>query len=793
MISYAQNLEDVALNRVFQSKPNGFYIDVGAYDPLLHSVTQFFHELGWRGINIEPVPANYERFVRARPRDVNLNVAVSDTRGVRVLHEVEDNSLLASLDPSVAQASSCLVGAGVRSYQVETRTLRDICEEHCRGPIDFLKIDTEGAEREAILGADWKRFRPTMLVVEATKPCSGGIKDWDNPDEFANWGDWEPLLFDAGYELVYFDCLNRYYVRKEDRGYAKRFVAPLNRIQDDFTLYSQTRENEELKGRLRDVETVLETCRPQPEFGIMGKNRDFAMIRIELINACEYSCYCCPRDKMQREVGVLRVEDLDLLMTRVEEFMGRPYSGLVHVCGFGEMLLDPDFALKVRRIKQRWPECFIDTITTLGYPVGERGIEELLAAGLDEMRVSFYGYTPESYRKVHGADRYALALENARALGRLKDKYQTCVWILLEEERNVLKIEGTLAPLQAFRELLDRENIPYRHRRLHNFGTGKKFNKPEHGEVCSVAWGKFAGVLTVNWNLDLAPCCLTQYNDEIILGNLRDSSLRAIALSDKYAAFIDAHWSGKLANYKHCNGCQHINSGTEEEIRALWRFEHLRRSMRSLTRGQGLDMEAYYHLGLELHKSGQAMRAREVYDRVAADERTPETLAAWTRFKRGELLLENGEPEDARPFFEESLRLDPNLVKAAIHLTPADAPLRVELQHGQDVSLSGNGDGPEKQLRVPMQPLDEELWRYYFGRRKPDFVRFALDEPLDQDDAQRLVALLDEHLAPAGSARIDANEPNADALSAALDQAEFQAERVGTGLLVRREPCDAKA
>lgn len=781
MISYAQNLEDVVLNRVFCSKPNGFYIDVGAYDPLLHSVTQHFYERGWRGINIEPVPANHERFVRARPRDVNLNAAVSDQRGARIFHEVEDNSLLASLDPLVAQASSSLVGAGVRAYQVETRTLRDICEEFCEGPIDFLKIDTEGTEREVILGADWERFRPTMLVVEATKPCSGGIKDWDNPNEFANWDAWEPLLLDARYELVYFDCLNRYYLRQEDRAYAKRFVVPLNRIQDDFTLFSQTREAEELKDRLRQTENLLETCRPQPEYGIMGKNRDFSMIRIELINACEYACYCCPRDKMRREFGVLRMEDLELLLDRVEEFMGRPYAGLVHVCGFGEMLLDPDFALKVWRIKQRWPECFIDTITTLGYPVGERGIEALLAAGLGEMRVSFYGYTRESYRKVHGADRFELALENVRALGRLKRNYQTSVCVLLEEERNVLKIEGTLAHQLALRELLDRENIPWRHRRLHNFGTGKKFNKQEHGEVCSVAWGKFAGVLTVNWNLDLIPCCLTQYNDEIILGNLRDSSLEAVALSDKYAAFIDAHWRGKLANYKHCNGCQHINSGTEEEIRALQRFEQLRKTARSLTQGQGLDLEAYYHLGLELHKSGQALRAKEIYDRVAADERTPPALAAWANFKNGELLLEKGAPEAARPFFEEALRLNPEHAKAAIHLTHAHAPLAVLLD-----GANPGPDEPQAAIRTSMRPEDEELWRYYFGRRKPDRVRFGLQTPPSPEEAQRLLALLHEHLAPKGVALVDLNGRPPDALLAALENSPLQAERGESGLLLRR-------
>ena len=54
-ISYAQNFEDVILWRAFKNLQNGFYVDVGANDPINDSVTQAFYEKGWRGINIEPI------------------------------------------------------------------------------------------------------------------------------------------------------------------------------------------------------------------------------------------------------------------------------------------------------------------------------------------------------------------------------------------------------------------------------------------------------------------------------------------------------------------------------------------------------------------------------------------------------------------------------------------------------------------------------------------------------------------------------------------------------------------
>lgn len=77
-ISYAQNFEDVLINRVFKHKAKGFYIDVGALHPTIDSVTKAFYDIGWSGINIEPIKEYYELVQEERPRDINLNIALSN-------------------------------------------------------------------------------------------------------------------------------------------------------------------------------------------------------------------------------------------------------------------------------------------------------------------------------------------------------------------------------------------------------------------------------------------------------------------------------------------------------------------------------------------------------------------------------------------------------------------------------------------------------------------------------------------------------------------------------------------
>ena len=52
---------------------------------------------------------------------------------------------------------------------VPVTALKELCEQHAPDAIDFLKIDVEGAEREVLLGGDWRHFRPKVVVVEAVR------------------------------------------------------------------------------------------------------------------------------------------------------------------------------------------------------------------------------------------------------------------------------------------------------------------------------------------------------------------------------------------------------------------------------------------------------------------------------------------------------------------------------------------------------------------------------------------------------------------------------------------------
>lgn len=216
-ISYAQNYEDVMLYRALKSVERGFYVDAGAMDPVVDSVTKAFYERGWRGINIEPVHQWYDKLVLDRPGDTNLNVAVLDRPGVVHLFDIADTGL-STFDETLAKRHREEGGYQTRDIAVTAVTLDMVLEEHPLQEIHFLKVDVEGAEARVLEGIDLERTRPWIILVEATKPLTRE-QDYDV---------WEHLITDRDYVFAYFDGLNRFYVARERPELVPAFDAPPN-------------------------------------------------------------------------------------------------------------------------------------------------------------------------------------------------------------------------------------------------------------------------------------------------------------------------------------------------------------------------------------------------------------------------------------------------------------------------------------------------------------------------------------------------------------------------------------
>ena len=253
-ISYSKNQEDFLLWRALRDCGPGFYIDIGAQDAVSDSATKGFYNMGWRGINVEPVKEHFEKIQHERSRDINLNIAIGAENGTTTHYRIKKSEGVSTLMSDYVQKYLATY-SNLEKIEVPLKTLAEICEAHVDQEIHFLKIDVEGAEKAVLEGADFKRHRPWILLIRSIEPGS-------TDPAFAAW---EPLLLNAEYSFVHFDGQYRFYLSNEKFNLlSQHFIMPPNsfdgyekfsRIVLENALNAAHNEKNILNQRMSEAET----------------------------------------------------------------------------------------------------------------------------------------------------------------------------------------------------------------------------------------------------------------------------------------------------------------------------------------------------------------------------------------------------------------------------------------------------------------------------------------------------------------------------------------------------------
>ena len=188
------NDEQELVREFFKNKKNGFYVDVGANDPVIESQTYHLEKSGWMGLLIEPLN-NYCNELKEKRTGVVIQNACS-----------APNNHLKTLRLLVAGGHSTLnenpIALGTKSQQyvdVVCKTLDSILTENAVKPgFDFISIDIEGHELEMFKGFSIEKWRPNLVLLE---------------DHVVNLKK-HKLMISNGYQLIMRTGLNSWYVPK---------------------------------------------------------------------------------------------------------------------------------------------------------------------------------------------------------------------------------------------------------------------------------------------------------------------------------------------------------------------------------------------------------------------------------------------------------------------------------------------------------------------------------------------------------------------------------------------------
>ena len=145
---------------VMPGKRDGYYVDVGSSDGVVSSNTKLLDDMGWKGICIDPFPTN----MGSRTCQV-VRQPVSSVGGKKVsfraaawMGGITDTMGVGAQTPKVLQAPL---------VELTTTTLDEVLEK-AQAPkhIDFMSIDVEGGEFEALRGLSLDKYQVEAFAIE---------------------------------------------------------------------------------------------------------------------------------------------------------------------------------------------------------------------------------------------------------------------------------------------------------------------------------------------------------------------------------------------------------------------------------------------------------------------------------------------------------------------------------------------------------------------------------------------------------------------------------------------------
>ena len=274
-------------------------------------------------------------------------------------------------------------------------------------------------------------------------------------------------------------------------------------------------------------------------------------VSIENTNACNARCTICPREKLTRKIQSM---DMDTFRKLLDDCF-RAGARRLSLHNFGEPLLDKHLAEKIFHAREKgMEETFI--VTNASLLTAERS-RELIQAGLDRLKISFYGVTRKQYEELHVGLDYETTLKNIHDLLEVKRELGG------KKPKITLRYIGRTADFLRFAKQW------FRHRklcsvvpgRLHNYTTGRDYNptsgvrRPNFMKSCRYLKRSVVYILV---NGDVVPCCY-DFNGALVMGNALEEDIADIWNGEKFNDFRAAHAAREYDRYPICASCDKLN------------------------------------------------------------------------------------------------------------------------------------------------------------------------------------------------------------------------------------------
>jgi len=162
----------IILNNILPFKKNGLFIEIGANDGKTGSFTYNLAEIGWYGINFEPVPRifnlcceNHKHHINVKNYQIGLGETVKDEIIIDADTLSTINKDVINVYLNTPQFSNNLKNNS-NYHKIKINKLDNILEENKITNIDVMVLDVEGYEENVLKGFNIKKYNPSIFIIE---------------------------------------------------------------------------------------------------------------------------------------------------------------------------------------------------------------------------------------------------------------------------------------------------------------------------------------------------------------------------------------------------------------------------------------------------------------------------------------------------------------------------------------------------------------------------------------------------------------------------------------------------
>jgi FkbM family methyltransferase len=168
--SYSLNEIDLKLEPYLSEIRNGFFIEAGANDGIRQSNTLYYEKkYGWKGLLVEAIPELAKKAKKNRPKDIVENFALVSESYDKPTIVMKYGDLMSIVSGTESSDHMGWIKDRVQTYDIEVpvSTLTSILNKNNVKKVDFISLDLEGYELEALRGFDFTIWKPKYLLIEA--------------------------------------------------------------------------------------------------------------------------------------------------------------------------------------------------------------------------------------------------------------------------------------------------------------------------------------------------------------------------------------------------------------------------------------------------------------------------------------------------------------------------------------------------------------------------------------------------------------------------------------------------